>query len=150
MLILLVVLAQAPTVPLPPPNVKISFEQVKPGPGPTLDLGYPVPDKPIFRVRIRERAPVEEPLWKDTSGTPAWVRPKTPPVHHEFLAMVTPESHPFRSGVLYPCCIDVAPLLDYLQDEMRRAIRSHREAQARRTVINELLKAGFTVVPKKN
>lgn len=115
--------AQQPAAPPPP----VSIERIREGlDRPSLPLTPPpaLPAEPVFRVEVRERPFRFAPLWEDQSMVPSYVHPRQPLEHFEFLRMVTPEE--FRSGTLYPCCVDLAPLFEDAGEELRRAITTRR------------------------
>jgi hypothetical protein len=77
--------------------------------------------------------------WDPANDTvvPAYIRPKIPLYHFEFLQAVTPEA--FRAGVLFPISIDVLPAVDIIVDAVRESHRRRQEERARREV-DEALK----------
>jgi hypothetical protein len=126
-LLALMLQSPAPAVQQPeaaaPPNV--SIERIRQGlERPGIRLTPPVAAEPVFRVQVRERPLRFAPLWEDVSMVPAYVHPRQPLEHYEFLRLVTPEE--FRAGTLYPCCVDLAPLFEDAGDEFREAIRARR------------------------
>lgn len=134
---LLALLLQDPAAP--PPSVApsvappVSLERVKRAlDRPSVKLEHPPPEVPIFRLHVQERSASLEPLWKDQTVTPLYVRPKMPITHYEFLASVTPEE--LRAATLYPCCINLVPMFEFLYDQATAAGRSYRELRAKRTV----------------
>lgn len=110
-------------------------------------LAKPEPDKvvtipPVFRVTVEGRtknlfllAPWD--LANDTL-VPAWVRPKMPIYHYEYLMMVTPEE--FRSGTLFAVSISnlLEPVAARLADEIRDSWQRRKEARARKEVDDAL------------
>jgi hypothetical protein len=137
MLLLLALLLQAP--PATPPAPATSLERVKrelarqPSP-----FEVPAPkilqpgDRPMFRVEVREHRLVVEPLWKDDHPAPAWVRPRMPLSHYEFLSQVTPQE--FRAATLYPCCVDMIAVYKELRAAIEKARRKRAQARAREEV----------------
>ena len=138
-LVLLVWFAQPPRAELPGSIARIQRE-----------LARPLPAQPVrssaavFRVRIEAR-PIRMSLpWDPANDTvvPAYIRPKMPLYHFEFLQAVTPEA--FRAGVLFPISIDVLPAVDMIVDALRAAHRRRQEERAKREVdeaLKQLLEA---------
>lgn len=112
-------------------------------------LARPAPEKPlqippVFRLTIEGRPMRFPPPWDPANDTviPAWVRPRMPLYHYEFLMQVTPEE--FRAGVLFPITIDVLPGIEQIADAIKEAMRRRREERARREVdeaLKQLLEA---------
>jgi hypothetical protein len=133
LLVVMCLQAQAPDVHKsePPP---ISLERIRreleqPAISPATDRTVPV-----IRVYVNERALMPERVWIDER--PSYVRPHQPLYHHEFQESVVPEE--FRAATLYPIGVDLVPLIDKAINSVRTAIRDRAEAQARRTVQQEL------------
>jgi hypothetical protein len=96
-------------------------------------------DGPVFRVTVHGRKS-EGPAWEDLSGVPAYVRPRFPIYHYEFLHQVTPEE--FRAGTLYPIGIPIDPIITSLVKGIKAANRTRQEANAKegvRQALEELL-----------
>jgi hypothetical protein len=127
MFLLLTLLLQAPPPVEQPRQItspasleRIKRELERPG----LNLTIPPPEIARFRVHVAERPQPFADLWKDRSTVPPYVRPQQPLGHYEFLRQVTPLE--FRAGTLYPCCVDVVPVLDAVQDRVKGAGRGVR------------------------
>jgi hypothetical protein len=86
---------------------------------------------PVFRLTVQGQKPVE-PLWKDRSGTPAYVRTWFTSYHHEFLERVTNEQ--FRSATLYPTGIPVLQVVEFLVKGIKAANRERQAANAKEEV----------------
>jgi hypothetical protein len=86
---------------------------------------------PVFRVTVQGHKPVE-PLWKDRSGTPAYVRTWFQSYHHEFLEQVTKEE--FRGATLYPIGIDIVQVGQFLAKHIKAANRKRGDASAKEEV----------------
>ena len=95
---------------------------------PRIRIEQEQPERPTFRVEVRELLPTEP--WVDTKTAP-WRR-KIPREHYEYLNMVTPEE--FRSAVLHPCCIPLTPIIEAISHRLAAAGRARREARAKQTV----------------
>ena len=141
MIFLLALLLQSPPVQPqqadPPPEPPVSIERIKARlEHPGIPIHAQPPTGPVFRVQVRERPMRFTALWEDESMVPSYVQPRMPIEHYEFLKMVTPEE--FRAGTLYPCCIDLVPLFDYVGDQIDTAVRNDNQARARRFVQKSL------------
>lgn len=137
MFFLLALLLQSPPVPPqqadPPPDPPVSIERIKARlENPGITIKAPPPAEPVFRVQVRERELQFAPLWEDRSMVPAYVQPRMPIAHYEFLKMVTPEE--FRAGMLYPCCVDLVPVFEYVGDQIENGVRNYNQARAKRAV----------------
>jgi hypothetical protein len=126
----LVCLAQAPPAV---PDLPVSIERIQ------KELAKPVPPKPersqlVFRVTIEARPMKMRDPWDPANDTivPAYVRPRMPLYHYEFLMAVTPLE--FRAGVLYPISINVMPGVEKILEAIRQARRRREEERARREV----------------
>jgi hypothetical protein len=139
LLVLLVWLAQPPRAELSGSVARIQRELARPLPAQPVQSSAAV-----FRVRIEAR-PIKMSLpWDPANDTvvPAYIRPKIPLYHFEFLQAVTPEA--FRAGVLFPISIDVLPAVDMIVDAVRASHRRRQEERARREVdeaLKQLLEA---------
>jgi hypothetical protein len=85
----------------------------------------------VFRVTIHGPKP-DRPVWEGWSAVPSYVRPPRTLHHHEFLEQVTPEA--LRARTLYPIGVNVVPLLDVVEKQIRIAQRKTAEARAREEV----------------
>jgi hypothetical protein len=93
----------------------------------------------VFRITVFGRKP-DRPLWVDWSVVPAYVRPRFPSYHFEFLQQVTPEE--FRAGTLYPQGIPIDRVAQFLVKQIKAANRRGQEAKAKeevRQALEELL-----------
>ena len=127
----------------PPPDPPMSIERIKARlehPGITIKAEPPSTTQPVFRVHVRERPLRFTALWEEDSMVPSYVQPRMPIEHYEFLKMVTPEE--FRAGTLYPCCVDLVPLFDYVADQAGTAIRNSKQDRAKRDVQKSFLLLG--------
>lgn len=145
-LILFVCLGQA-AQPAPADGPPVSVERIQ------RALAQPQPDKavtipPVFRLTVEGRPSSFFVLapWDPANDTavPAWVRPKMPIYHFEFLMMVTPEE--FRSGTLFAVSVSnlLEPVATRLAGEIREAWQRRKEARARKEVddaLRQLLEA---------
>jgi hypothetical protein len=145
-LALLVCLGQA-VQPAPADELPVSVERIQQA------LAKPEPDKaikipPVFRVTVegRSKSPFLLAPWDLANDTlvPAWVRPKMPIYHYEFLMMVTPEE--FRAGMLFSASISnlLEPVARRLADEIQEAWQRRKEGRARKEVddaLRQLLEA---------
>ena len=142
-LLLCVAQAPSPETPKPAEHLPVSVDRIQ------RALLQPEPEKavkipPVFRVTIEGRptSPFVLAPWDLANDTPvpAWVRPKMPIYHYEFLMMVTPEQ--FRAGNLYSANISafLEPVARRLADEIREAWQRRKEAQARKEVDDALRK----------
>ncbi|OFW04740.1 MAG: hypothetical protein A3H96_10000 [Acidobacteria bacterium RIFCSPLOWO2_02_FULL_67_36] len=59
---------------------------------------------------------------------------------------VTPEE--LRAATLYPCCVDLVPVFEFLHDQVTSAGRSFKESRAKRTVQKAL--GELRVIGKNN
>jgi hypothetical protein len=134
LLVLLVWFAQPPRSELPGSVARIQRELARPLPAQPVQSSAAV-----FRVRIEARPIKMSVPWDPANDTvvPAYIRPKIPLYHFEFLQAVTPEA--FRAGVLFPISIDVLPAVDIIVDAVRESHRRRQEERARREV-DEALK----------
>jgi hypothetical protein len=133
-LVLLVWFGQPPRAELPGSVARIQRELARPLPAQPVQISAAV-----FRVRVEAR-PLRMSLpWDPANDTvvPAYIRPKIPLYHFEFLQAVTPEA--FRAGVLFPMSINVLPAVNKIADALRAAHRRRQEEQAKREV-DEALK----------
>lgn len=122
MLLLLALLLQSqPPAALPPEiaspaslqRIKLELER------PAVTLTAPPPDVARFRVHVAERPQPNASLWQDRSTVPLYARQRQPIDHYEFLRQVTPVE--FRSGTLYPCCVELRPVFEAVQDGVARS-----------------------------
>jgi hypothetical protein len=140
MSLLLALLLQTPPA-LPAPSPSVSIERVKRAlDRPAIRFDQPPPEVPVFRVEARKRTIWLESPWKDHSVTPVYVQPQMPITHYDFLMSVTPEE--FRAATLYPCCIDLVPVFEFLFDQATGAGRLYRQSRAKRTVTKALNEIG--------
>ena len=94
---------------------------------------------PVFRVIVFGKRG-EEPLWKDKSVVPPYIRPWMPIAHHEFVSQVTPDE--FRAATLFPVGVPVITLAQAIGKRIRINSRKAQEKRAReevRTALDELL-----------
>jgi hypothetical protein len=143
-LALLVCLGQA-AQPAPANELPVSVERIQQALA-KAEPGNAVKIPPVFRVTVEGRTPFLLAPWDPANDTlvPAWIRPKMPIYHFEFLQMVTPEE--FRSGVLFSAQIStlLEPVARRLADEIREAWLRRKEARARKEVddaLRQLLEA---------
>jgi hypothetical protein len=139
LLVLLVWFGQPPHAELPGSIARIQRELAKPLPVQPVQSSAAV-----FRVRVEARPIRMLPPWDPANDTivPAYIRPKIPLYHYEFLQAVTPEA--FRAGVLFPLSIDVLPAIDKIADALRAAHRRRHAERAKREVdeaLKQLLEA---------
>lgn len=85
----------------------------------------------VFRVTVHGSKP-EKPLWEELSPVPAYVRPRFPSYHYQFLHQVTPEA--FRAGTLYPIGVPIDQLVLFVVKRIKAVDRKMREGSAREEV----------------
>ena len=73
-----------------------------------------------------------KPLWEELSPVPAYVRPRFPSYHYQFLHQVTPEA--FRAGTLYPIGVPIDQLVLFVVKGIKAANRKRQEANAKEEV----------------
>ena len=134
LLVLLVWFGQPPRAELPGSIARIQRELAKPLPAQPVQSSAAV-----FRVRVEARPIRMLPPWDPANDTIvlAYIRPKIPLYHYEFLQAVTPEA--FRAGVLFPISVDVLPAIEKIADAIRAAHR-RRQAQRAKMEVDEALK----------
>lgn len=139
MLLLLAILLQVPVVAPqanPEPSAA-SLERIRRG---LQDddgrFTAPVPVRPVFRMMIRETRMPLSVLWEDQTHRPAYVLPRQPAAHYEFLRQVTPEE--FRTSTLHPIGVSVLPLIEWAWRGIAREVRSSTEKRIRKRIQEEL------------
>jgi hypothetical protein len=91
--------------------------------------------KMVFRVKIQMWTLKGHPWDQDATSVPAYVRPRMPLAHYEFLKMVTPEA--FRASTLYGPVVGVGfdPVI------VKNAFNAARRALAERSARDEVRRA---------
>ncbi len=141
--LLLALVLQTSGAPDQSTSLPVSIERVREGlerPG-RFRLPPPRPwRRPLFTVKVEQRALIFEDLWKETSPTPPWVRPTMPVGHFDFLASVTPAE--VRSATLHPCC-PATPVIGAVSRLVGKGVRALKERRARREVEAAMKAAGI-------
>jgi hypothetical protein len=94
---------------------------------------------PVFRVTVFGKKG-EEPLWKDRSVVPPYIRPPMPIAHYEFLNQVTPDE--FRAATVFPVGVPMVTLAQAIGKRIRIESRKAQEKRTReevRKALDELL-----------
>jgi hypothetical protein len=133
-LILAVLLAQAPAAQAPPaqaqdPELDRIRGAVVETPAITIPEHPEDTGKPVFRVRIQAWTFTGRPWDQGAKSVPDYVRPSMPLAHFEYLEMVTPEA--FRASTLYPG-------FAFDPGELKKAFLAWRHAAAERSAREEV------------
>jgi hypothetical protein len=111
---------------------------------PRIEIGA-VPVDATFRLEVDQRMLRLAPPWLPQSGTAHYIRPNMTSTHYDFLMMVVPED--FRAATIYPCCINLLEVVQFVTEKISSAQQAQRESRAKREVERALRFFG-AIVPK--
>ena len=135
MLLLIALLSQTLPPPASQPDVATAvslewFQQEWDRPRIEID---PVPPDATFRLQVDQRMLRLAPVWQPQPGSTAhYIRPNMTSTHYDFLMMVVPED--FRAATIYPCCINLLAVAEFVAEKVSNAQKKSRESRAKREV----------------